>query len=176
MWRQNNIHHFFLEININSSKGHPRFDHRKISIYAMFTIYLQNAHQISLKNLWWGQNAIQTQNNMSNLTCLPILANGFSVGVAIFLAVVLFLFIKTLAFVYSSGVGVLHKDPIVDGGWNLVSFLSLDHSKLCSSSLSLTFARSAFELWECSELLSEGNWHCDWLIWPFPPYKWIEMV
>jgi hypothetical protein len=55
---------------------------------------------------------------MSNLTCLPILANGFSVGVAIFLAVVLFLFIRALAFVYGGGVGVLRKDPIVAGGWN----------------------------------------------------------
>jgi hypothetical protein len=48
---------------------------------------------------------------MSKLTCIPIIVNGFYVGVTISLAVVMFLFVGALAFVRNGGVGVLHKDP-----------------------------------------------------------------
>jgi hypothetical protein len=41
---------------------------------------------------------------MSKLTCLPILANGFSVGVTIFLVIVLFFLVGALPFVHGGGV------------------------------------------------------------------------
>ncbi len=70
---------------------------------------------------------------MSKLICFPILANGFYVGVVIFLVVVMLLFIGALAFVRNGGVGVLRKNPTIVGGRNLVSLSSLDHSKLCAN-------------------------------------------
>jgi hypothetical protein len=124
------IDHFFLERSINNSKVHPKSNQRKIEMYIMFMMYFQNAYRNSSRNLRRGQYAIQTQNNMFKLTCLPILVDGFGMGVAIFLVVVLFLFAGIWVFVCGGGVGVLHEDPTIAGGWNLILFLSPNHSEL----------------------------------------------
>ncbi len=99
----------------------------------MFMIYLQNSRQISSRNFRQGQNAIQTQNNMSKLTCLPILIDSFGVGVTIFLVVVLLFFVGALPFVHGDGVGVLRDNPMVASGRNSISLMSLDHLELCAN-------------------------------------------
>jgi hypothetical protein len=112
---------------------HPRLDQGKIAMYTMFMIYLQNSRQISSRNFRQGQNAIQTQNNMSKLTCLPILIDSFGVGVTIFLVVVLLFFVGALPFVHGDGVGVLRDNPMVASGRNSISLMSLDHLELCAN-------------------------------------------